>query len=93
MPKILNLTNEEKAERYDKRFRRHNFTIEEKAEKWDAYRVRTVEDNKKYASKNPELIKRIATEHYEKNKVELNKNKTIRNRKIRELKKADTTEL
>ena len=90
MPKILNLTIEEKAERYDRRYKQHHLSIEEKAEKWDAFRARNAKDCISWASKHPDKIKLAATEHYEKNKVELNKNSVIRIRNTRALKKANS---
>lgn len=93
MPKILILTNEEKAMRYDKRFRRHDYTIQEKADLWDAFRIRNAKDCKKYSTEHPDRISLTASTFYQNNKVELNKNSCIRLRKTRELKKTTTTEL
>ena len=49
---------------------------------------------KKYAQENPDLIKQIASQYYDDNKIELNKNACIRYKKKCELKKeTPSTEL
>ena len=69
MPKILNLTNEEKADRYDKKFKKHHLTIEEKVGLWDAHRSRCLGYCRKYSTEHPDRIALTGAEYYEKNKI------------------------
>ena len=108
MPKILNLTIEEKAERYSKlRKGAVHLTIEERAVKWDEYVKIRSGYNMGYASRNKEKSVQISKDHYEANKTHYNNRRCIdakenrgiytqyqrdRRQKIRDLKMAGSTE-
>ena len=80
MPKILNLTIEQKAEKYSVLRKKWavNMTIEERAVKWDEHvKIRSAQAMK-YASKNKEKVAKISAEHYIKNKVEYDINRMKR---------------
>ena len=95
MPIILNLTVEEKSERYSKlRKGAINLTIEERALKWDEYVITRSKYCMQYASRNKEKLDLVRKAHYESNKVEYNKKACIRikNKRISDrLKKKDSS--
>lgn len=95
MPKILNLTIDEKAERYSKlRKGAVGLTIEERAVKWDEYVIIRSKYCMEYASRNKEKLDIVRKAHYESNKVEYNKKACIRiknKRIIDRLKKKDSS--
>ena len=76
MPKILNLTIEEKAERYSKlRKGAVHLTIEERADKWDELRRKDILKCLDYASRNKEKLSVYSNEHYVKNKLQYDANR------------------
>lgn len=96
MPKILNLTVEQKAERYASTHKKAvNLTVQEKADKYDEIRRKDIIKCKLYAHNYPERVNRAGAEYYEKNKEELNKKSCIRLKKKYVSKKAvpESTEL
>ena len=79
MPKILNLTIEEKADKYDKlRKNGYKFTIQEKADRYDEIRRKDILKCLDYASRNKEKVSKTSSEHYEKNKIEYDANRMKR---------------
>ena len=77
MPKILNLTIEQKAEKYSVLRKKWavNMTMEERAVKWDEHvKIRSAQAMK-YASKNKEIVSKTSAEHYIKNKVKYDANR------------------
>lgn len=92
MPKILNLTIEEKAERYFKlRKNAVHLTIEERATKWDEFVISRSGYCMGYASRNKEKVATTSAQHYIKNKVQydINRMKKYYDSK----KKGDSTDL
>lgn len=79
MPKILNLTIEEKAERYSKlRKGAVHLTIEERAVKWDEHVIYNSKKSMEYASRHKDKIALSASQHYIKNKEQYNLNQINR---------------
>ncbi len=96
MPKKLNLTVEQKAERYASTHKKSvNLTVQEKADKYDEISRKNTEYCLKWVSKNKEKISITASQHYEKNKIQYNINSCIRLKKKYVSKKAvpESTEL
>lgn len=92
MPKILNLTIEEKAERYSKlRKGAVHLTIEERAVKWEEYVIYKSKKCMEYASRNKEKVGEISSQHYIKNKVQYDINRMKRYYDSK--KKGDSTDL
>lgn len=88
MPKLLNLTIEEKAERYASKYKKSvNLTTQEKADKYDENCKKASQYCLKWTSKNQEKVSLIAKAHYEINKFQYNKNSCIRLKKIYDAKK------
>jgi len=83
MPKVLNLTIEEKAERYASKYKKSvNLTTQERADKYDANRKKSTLYCSKWTSKNQEKVSLMAKAHYELNKVRYNENSCIRLKKV-----------
>lgn len=88
MPKILNLTTEEKAEKYALKYKKTaNLSVQEMADKYDENRKKSSVSCFKWASENKEKVAVISKANYELHKVKYNRNSCIRLKKIYDAKK------
>lgn len=88
MPILLNLTIEQKAERYALKYKKSfRLTMQEKADKYDENCKKSSLSCSKWNFKNQQKVAITAKAHYELNKVQYNKNSCIRLKKIYDAKK------